>query len=123
MNDIIDLLKAHDFQTPFYSRNAQIGQLYVKFSLDYDKGGFNYYTGNTDKRGYRLIVTVCRKTDCGYRFMPQNGANFRLFLGQEVQRKSNKAFALAVADLRQRLDEDVSLCAAIVRRVDEAHSA
>ena len=66
---------------------------YFKFEVDYEKGGMNYYNGQTNKRGYYLYVRVVeRSPEQDGKFMMES---FTMFSGikkllMEVTRQSKK---------------------------------
>ena len=69
---------------------------FLKIELRYNKGGFNTWTGKTDKRGYFLHVTpVDIEITNGVRietFFPHTGAKMLI---KEVKKQTEKAYQLA----------------------------
>lgn len=70
----------------------------LKIEVFYDKGGINYFTSGTNRRGYYVAVRVVeRKTDNGF-----TTESFSMFGGLkrfllEVKKQSKKAYEQAVA--------------------------
>lgn len=63
----------------------------VQVILDYDKGGWNYFNGNLDKRGYYLIVRPVKISDRGDCSTISFGIfDGRRFFIEETKRKSQK---------------------------------
>jgi hypothetical protein len=90
------------------------GNSQLKIEVYYSKGGMNYSSGNTEKRGYWLSVKkVERTTDergiTTESFMMFSGGR-RAFI-KEVARQSNKSYAQAVEMATPRVDE---LCAVVL---------
>ena len=78
------------------------GENYIKFSFDYEIGGYNNFTGQYRRRGYYLTITpVVREENDGY-VMERTTAftGGRFFLNdKEISRKSKKAEAEARAKI------------------------
>jgi hypothetical protein len=91
--------------TEYFATTAEDGTE-VKVSLSYSLGGINYWTYNTDPRGYYMsAVPVIRESGDGFsseRFTLGKGV--RLFL-KEVKRRSAKAEAEAEAIARAKASE------------------
>ena len=72
---------------------------YIKYEVDYQKGGTNYYNGANEKRGYYLCVRVVERKPSG-----TNGLEYESFLMfggikkllVEVARKSDKKYQEAI---------------------------
>jgi hypothetical protein len=85
------------------------GNNHLKIEVYYNKGGMNYFSGNTDKRGYWLsVIKVEREqSPMGYTtesFTVFSGGNRRMFL-HEVKRQSDKAYTQAVEIAKGKIDE------------------
>lgn len=86
----------------------------IEVSLDYSLGGYNYWNGNTDGRGYYLYVTPMEVTE----HTLSNGTKYNTvsqILGQgakklvkPVQRKGKKAEAEAITLAEQSEAEVVA---------------
>lgn len=85
------------------------GNSHLKIEVYYNKGGMNYFSGKTDKRGYWLSVTkVMREKSevTGFTsesFMMFSGGR-RMFI-HEVKRQSDKAYTQAVELAKPKIEE------------------
>ena len=72
---------------------------YIKYEVDYQKGGMNYYNGATEKRGYYLCVRIVERKPSGtnglmYESFLMFGGTKKLLV--EVARKSDKKYQEAI---------------------------
>lgn len=78
----------------------------LEISLDYSLGGYNYWNGNNDGRGYYLYVSPVTITSREYNGRPYETVSQILGQGikklvKPVQRKSKKAEAEAIELAKQ----------------------
>lgn len=78
----------------------------LEISLDYDLGGYNWYNGNNDGRGYYLYVTPVYLSERNYNGQVYHSVQSTLGKGikklvKPVQRRSKKAEAEAVELAKQ----------------------
>lgn len=63
----------------------------VIISVDFNDGGQNWYTGNTEKKGYWCYFSVGKRTEFGsIRVKPQESNNFKFILVPLNRRNKNK---------------------------------
>lgn len=83
---------------------------YLKFQVYYDKGGINYFTGETDKRGYWVAVKPVTKS------VSENGVSwekalmfegFKCFL-KETNRFSRKTLDSILAEVKENINKYIS---------------
>ena len=85
---------------------------YLKFEVFYEKGGMNYFNGQTEKRGYYGSVRVVERKDEGRGYISES---FMMFSGTkvlllEVGRKNDKKYQESIElfkDYEQRLKEHI----------------
>lgn len=77
------------------------------WTIGYDLGGFNYFTGKSDKRGYSLIIQ--RQHNCFTLFtgLEDKQGAIRVFI-KEVKRQSAKARAEVEQLAEQKIAEVVA---------------
>lgn len=78
----------------------------LEITLDYSLGGYNYWNGNTDDRGYYLYVTPVYVNENTYNGQTYHTVQSTLGKGikklvKPVQRKSKKAEAEAIELAKQ----------------------
>ena len=66
---------------------------YLRIDLDYSKGGYNYFTGSLEPRGYYIHVSPVLKNGNTEQYVAFSGVKDCLL---KVTRKSNKAEAEAM---------------------------
>lgn len=71
---------------------------YLEIKVDYTLGGSDFGRG-MEKRGYYAYITIVKKERGFTCFEPYDRCNFKIFLGQEIKRKSKKAYKAALDDL------------------------
>ena len=97
-NDIVAITKKYIEATGDCNR--------LEITLDYSLGGYNYWNGNTDGRGYYLYVTPVYLSEKEYNGQVYHSVQSTLGKGikklvKPVQRKSKKAEAEAVELAKQ----------------------
>ena len=68
--------------------NSEIGNT-MMIELYYSLGGYNYFNGENEPRGYRLSFTHAYYDGCVKETKPRDNKNFRVFI-KEVKRRSSK---------------------------------
>lgn len=78
----------------------------VEISIDYCEGGYNYFNGGINERGYYAYFTVCQNYGSSTVFTPMSSENFKVFVlpvTRRNKRKHTKLFELIatkeIADL------------------------
>jgi hypothetical protein len=86
---------------------------HFKVTVDYDKGGINYFSYKTDPRGYYVYVSpvVRKQDDNGFKWestaLTGDGSGFKLFLkpATRLNRKTLAAIETAVQDTLAAMTE------------------
>lgn len=53
----------------------------VQISVSYNNGGINYFSGNSEQKGFWGYFTVCERTEFGsFRSFPTDSENFKMLL-------------------------------------------
>lgn len=109
---------ATELQTKFktYAPTDAAGATDIKYSVFYDLGGYNYFNGSRNRRGYYLSVAPVSRSDANDGFIVESFAMFsgtKYFISPaELTRNSTKAASDArkaiTADLIRELTEHVT---------------
>jgi len=85
--------------------NEKINEIRAK--IYYDKGGYNGWTGNTDRRGYWISVVPVKVEGCFVKFDAWSGT--KLFIEEVKAYNAKKFLALANApETISKIDELVN---------------
>ena len=77
---------------------------FLEIKLDYRHGGWNYWYGVKEKRGYELIFSLIRKNGKLKIIAPLDGVNFRILV-KEAKRYSSKTIEKLEQVLKQNQQE------------------
>ena len=75
---------------PLYDNNKIGGYTHIKISLDYDKGGMNYFSGNINPRGIYLYIQPTNASGCQYTILGNSRACGGKILIKELSRRNRK---------------------------------
>jgi hypothetical protein len=87
---------------------------HVEVSVSYDKGGPNYWSGGTDRRGVYVIATPIRIRDRMVSFIIGRGSKR---LAEEMKRKNQKVIDKVVADVQKQISDKAGIFWDMVQRV------
>jgi len=82
---------------------SEIGNTML-IELYYDLGGYNYFSGENEARGYRLSFTHAFMDGYSKQISPMNNKNFRVLV-KEVKRKSKKTEEKLIQQVKKYEDE------------------
>ena len=83
---------------------------WMRIELGYRKGGMNYWSGQTEKRGFELGFSLVKKEDNMVIYAPADKSNFRILL-KEVSRYSDKAFSELAEKIKKNKEKIFDLYA------------
>ncbi len=78
----------------------------LQISVEYTKGGMNYFSGKVNPRGYRVSVRPCTKTAIGLSFVLMSGDQ-REMGGYSMIETANRLSRKRLAELAELIDPKV----------------